>query len=119
MARGDEVLAFNRLHKAMRARRGGEKLAPKAVWISISFSAEGLSLLRSPAIKAFEDAFLDGMFQSALGDAPPGTWVIGGSAETVPHVLLLIAADDRKIWPSRSNGCEPPSRRRKRDGSVR
>jgi Dyp-type peroxidase family len=95
IARADEVLAFNRLHKTIRTRRGGEAQAPKAVWTSISFSAEALSLLRSPEeIKnAFASEFRNGMFQSTLGDAPPSGWQVGGSAETVPHILLVVAAD--------------------------
>jgi Dyp-type peroxidase family len=98
IARADEVLRFNRVFKAIVARRRGEAQAPKAVWVSISFSAEGLSLLRSPnEIKdAFPDNFVGGMYQRILHDAPPDGWVIGGSAETVPHVLLVVAADDPK-----------------------
>src|SRR4051812_37219973 len=98
VATADEVLAFNRLYKTMRVRRGSEAQAPKAVWTSISFSAEALSLLRSPEeiSTAFEDAFLDGMFQSALADPPPSEWVIGGTPEKVPHILIVIAADSLK-----------------------
>src|SRR5437764_2300237 len=62
VARADEVLAFNRLYRAMRQRRRSEALAPKAVWLSISFSCEGLSILRSPEeidrAFSFADAFL-------------------------------------------------------------
>jgi Dyp-type peroxidase family len=96
VARADEVLTFNRLYKRMRARRGSELLAPKAVWISISFSADGLSVLRSreEIEAAFEDAFVDGMFQSTLGDPPPSGWVIGGSPDDVPHIVIVLAADD-------------------------
>lgn len=96
VARADEVLAFNRLFKQIRMRRGGEALGPKAVWTSISFSADGLSLLRSrqEIEAAFEDAFFDGMFQSALGDPPPSRWAVGGTPDGVPHILVVIAADD-------------------------
>ena len=95
LARGDEVLAFNRLHKTIRGRRGSERLAPKAVWLSMSFSAGGLTLLRpgDDIASAFDDAFFDGMFQSNLADAPPETWIIG-SQDAVPHILLVLAADD-------------------------
>jgi Dyp-type peroxidase family len=96
VARADEVLAFNRLFTQIRMRRGTEALAPKATWISISFSADGLSLLRSPEeiTAAFDDAFLDGMFQSALGDPPPEQWTTGGTPDQVPHILVVVAADD-------------------------
>ena len=75
VARADEVLCFNRLHRTMRSRRGSEVSAPKAVWTSISFSCEGLSILRSPeevdTAFSFSDSFRDGMYQSALHDPPP------------------------------------------------
>jgi Dyp-type peroxidase family len=98
VARADEVLAFNRLHRSMRLRRGAEAQTPKAVWMSISFSAEGLSILRNAEEiqQSFEDAFVDGMFQSTLGDPPTNEWIIGGDAPTVPHILLVVAADDPK-----------------------
>jgi len=98
VARADEVLSFNRLHRMMRSRRGSEVSAPKAVWTSISFSREGLAILRSPeeinTAFSFCDPFLDGMHQSALRDPPPSEWVLGGSQETLPHLLLVVAADD-------------------------
>lgn len=95
VARADEVLKFNRLFKAIRERSGDELETPKATWISISFSAEGLSLLRTreEIEQAFEDAFVDGMYQSALADPPLSTWVLGGGAEAVPHILVVVAAD--------------------------
>jgi Dyp-type peroxidase family len=96
VARADEVLAFNRLFSLMRARRGSELLQPRAVWTSISCSADGLSMLRSRAEieAAFEDAFFDGMFQSALGDPDPSRWVTGGGPDEVPHIVVVVAADD-------------------------
>src|SRR5436190_2078706 len=96
VSRGDEVLAFNRLFRRMRARRASEANAPKAVWNSLSFSFDALALLRSrqEIDGAFDGRFQTGMFQSTLGDAPPGEWVIGGSATNVPHILLVVAADD-------------------------
>src|SRR5436190_1504311 len=82
--------------RRMRARRGSEANAPKAVWNSLSFSFDALALLRSrqEIDGAFDGRFQTGMFQSTLGDAPPGEWVIGGSATNVPHILLVVAADD-------------------------
>src|SRR5262249_39126691 len=96
VSRGDEVLAFNRLFRRMRRRRASETSAPKAVWDSLSFSFDALALLRSRAEidGAFDSRFQAGMFQSSLGDAPSTEWVIGGSAKNVPHMLLVVAADD-------------------------
>jgi Dyp-type peroxidase family len=100
VARADEVLAFNRLFRTMRKRRDGETGLPSAVWLSISFSCEGLSILRSDAeiasAFAFSDAFQDGMSKSVLHDPPPSAWTIGGTPETMPHILLVVAADDPK-----------------------
>jgi Dyp-type peroxidase family len=95
VARADEVLAFNRLFSVMRVRRSGEAQAPKAVWLSVSVSAGGLTLLRGAAeLAAFDPAFVHGMFASALADPPPARWTTGGSANAVPHLLLTLAADD-------------------------
>jgi Dyp-type peroxidase family len=95
VALASEVLAFNRLHLAMRQRRGHEVGIANVVWKSISFSAAGLALLRpNDDIKgAFEDKFVAGMFQDNLQDPPSEQWKVGGSAETTPHILIVLAAD--------------------------
>lgn len=96
VATASEVLRFNRLFKEFATRRNTEAGAPKAVWLSLSFSEPGLSRLRPRAEigKAFEGAFVHGMYQSALCDPSPETWEFGASAEAIPHILLVIAADD-------------------------
>src|SRR3954451_2525724 len=48
VAPADEELAFNRLFRFFRRRRGSEASAQKAVWTSISVSYEGLEILRTP-----------------------------------------------------------------------
>jgi hypothetical protein len=48
VATADEVLSFNRMFKETSGRRGTEAHGPKAVWVSISFSAAGLSGLFTP-----------------------------------------------------------------------
>src|SRR5262249_26611388 len=65
LARGGGVLAFNRLFRRMRARRGNETHTPKAVWKSLSFSFDALALLRSrqEIDNAFDSRFVSGMFQ--------------------------------------------------------
>jgi Dyp-type peroxidase family len=96
VALASEVLAFNRLHLAMRRRRGSENGAPAAVWKSISFSTAGLALLRpGDKIKdAFEDKFVAGMYgDETLHDPPGAQWKMGGSAATTPHILIVLAAD--------------------------
>src|SRR5437762_10461394 len=64
VALASEVLAFNRLYRAMRQRRGHEVGMANVVWKSISLSAAGLALLRpNDDIKgAFDDKFVSGMF---------------------------------------------------------
>jgi Dyp-type peroxidase family len=95
IARATDVLAFNRLYRAMRARRGNEYGLPTVVWKSISFSASGLELLRSgdDIAQNFEQKFVAGMFNDNLADPPAAQWKIGGSAQTVPHILIVLAAD--------------------------
>lgn len=97
VATAQEVLSHNRLFKAMRARRGHEAHAPRATWISISLSHHGMALLleEKELDKAFRgaDAFSDGMYQSALADPSPAEWVLGGTTEEVPHLLVTVAGD--------------------------
>ena len=96
VARATDVLRFNRLYKAMRMRRGNEFGLPTIVWKSISFSAAGLELLRpgDDIANNFEDKFVSGMFNaSSLQDPPPAQWKFGGDARSVPHILIVLAAD--------------------------
>lgn len=95
VALASEVLAFNRLFSAMRQRRGHEMGTASAVWKSISFSVTGLMLLRpNDDIKnAFEANFVGGMYADNLQDPPGAEWKLGGSAETTPHILIILAAD--------------------------
>jgi Dyp-type peroxidase family len=95
VARSSDVLRFNRLRRDMRMRRGNESGLPTIVWKSISFSVRGLQLLRpgDDIQGAFEDKFFAGMFNDNLQDPPGDQWKTGGSAETVPHILIVLAAD--------------------------
>ena len=79
VALASEVLAFNRLYRAMRERRGHEVGMARIVWKSISFSAAGLALLRpNDDIKgAFDDKFVAGMFKDNLQDPPAEQWKVG------------------------------------------
>lgn len=102
MATAAEVLAFNRLFKAVRDRRGSESHTVQSTWINIAFSFAGLRRLTGDA-----DSFLDESFKSGLanrspelGDptAPdaegnPANWVVGGP-DNEADVLLIVASDD-------------------------
>jgi Dyp-type peroxidase family len=103
-----EVLAFNRLFKAIRTRRGEESNAVKATWINIAFSYEGLKVLvgASEAQKFRDQAFKAGLAARSemLGDprdeddleGSPKNWVVGSPQNIPPHVVLIVASDDRQ-----------------------
>jgi Dyp-type peroxidase family len=94
-ARASDVLAFNRLYRTMRKRRGNEHGMPSVVWKGISFSIAGLNLLRpdDDIAASFDDKFVAGMFNDSLQDPLGDQWQIGGTAQTVPHILIVLAAD--------------------------
>jgi len=102
IATSAEVIAFNRLFKAMRSRRRTESNTVKATWINIAFSARGLHRL-GVNVDAFSDAaFKEGLAarSSTLGDptstmaeGSPASWVVGGTGNQI-DVLLIVASDD-------------------------
>jgi len=102
VATAEEVLAFNRLFKALRSRRKKETGAVQATWINLAFSFQGLTQL-NPEAASFQDAsFRTGMAaQSALlGDPTDASregcasnWVIGGSGNEA-DIVLIVASDD-------------------------
>ena len=100
----DRVSTLAAVHEVRNVRRRalcrGESRPPTPVWTSVAFSADGLRLFTADVDEIRELAFLAGMAQRGLGDPPPGfpghrsEWVVGGSAQTVPHALVTLAADD-------------------------
>jgi Dyp-type peroxidase family len=102
----EEVLAFNRLFRAMKKRRRDEPCGLAATWMSIAFSYNGLKKLVPADAEKFESfafAFKEGLpaRSSLIGDpAKPGVpghpsqWVVGGTAETTPDILVIVASDD-------------------------
>lgn len=96
-----EVIAFNRLFKAMRFRRQREGYV-KSTWFNIAFSFEGLRKLNDEAELFTDESFKAGLFQrsEALGDpqdgrpGDPQNWLVGGRANAA-DVVLIIAADER------------------------
>src|SRR5215213_6155317 len=89
-----------------RAARGGRRRPRTPVWTNVALSVEGLALLEVPTEGIRDDAFRLGLYgprSRALGDPREPTheghvsrWRVGGSAETVPHVLAIVAADDAR-----------------------
>lgn len=100
----DQVSTLAAVHDVRNIRRRalcrGEPRPSTPVWTSVAFSADGLRLFTADVDEIRELAFLAGMAERGLGDPPPGVpghrseWVIGGSAQTIPHALVTLAADD-------------------------
>jgi Dyp-type peroxidase family len=97
-----EVLAFNRLFKEIRNRRGDSRTV-QATWMNLAFSIGGLKKLAPKDATKFADpAFQAGLRKRSKdlgdptqGEGSPETWVVGGTEETEADVVLIFAADDR------------------------
>jgi Dyp-type peroxidase family len=99
VATAEEVLAFNRLFKQVRDRRGHSETL-KSAWINIAFSFAGLEKLRKGDAELFADpSFRSGLVGQAraLGDTTdPGKWEVkdgDGSADADADLLIIVAAD--------------------------
>ena len=122
----DEVLGFNRLFKAMRARRASEPCGLVATWLNIAFSRDAIETLD---VVRRGGKFRDEAFQAGLparspllGDptarnAPgsPKNWRFGGPG-AIPDVVLTVASDDvnalrKKSIPSKETLGRSPERR--------
>ena len=100
-----EVLAFNRLFKAIRTRRNSESRTVQATWTNIALSFQGIQKLDKKGAAQFEDAaFIEGVAQrsESLGDPTKpeqeghrSRWVVGGSERNEADVVLIVASDDR------------------------
>lgn len=91
-----EVLAFNRLFRQMRDRRGVEAPSLVTSWANLAFSYPGLVKL-TPSAAEFPEgaAFRVGMpaRTALLGDkVDPATWVVGAEGN-VPDLLFIVAGD--------------------------
>ncbi len=96
----EEVALFNALFKAIRRRRPGAELdVARATWLNLALSSEGLRLLAGDeSLRGLCPAFVQGLHRRAalLGDGDDlSHWVVGGSLDHEPHVVLLVAADAR------------------------
>jgi Dyp-type peroxidase family len=120
IASASEVLAFNRLFKEIRSRRGASQTI-QATWINIALSYRALTQLAGDA-----ELFIDGSFKSdlaarsaRLGDPTdpaaeghPQNWLVGGP-DNQADVILIIASDahndmlrevsriERSLYPTR------------------
>lgn len=100
IATASEVIAFNRLFKATRKRRGREG-ALKATWVNIAFSFEGLTKLTDDANAFTDESFKAGLKARAADlndpvdqDGKPIGWVVGGLDNSI-DVVFIVASDDR------------------------
>ncbi|HEX8274088.1 MAG TPA: Dyp-type peroxidase [Longimicrobiaceae bacterium] len=101
VATTEEVLAFNRLFKQLRTRRGDSKVL-QVTWMNIAFSFAGLGKLAPRSVEEFRDeAFRDGMAarstdlgDPAEGEGSTGQWLVGGE-DNAADVVLIFAGDDR------------------------
>ncbi|HLH22217.1 MAG TPA: Dyp-type peroxidase [Chloroflexota bacterium] len=95
-----QVIAFNRLFKAVRTRVG-DPTPLKATWVNLAFSYDAIRRLKPDDANFTDEAFTGGMCRqdAPLGD-PVGTgtegdptrWRVGGPHN--PADLLLIVASD-------------------------
>jgi Dyp-type peroxidase family len=100
VATSAEVIAFNRLFKAVRARRADpdDTDTVQATWLNVAVTAAGLATL-GEATDGMDPSFLTGMAPRGpeLGDdgaAAPATWVVGRAPDEV-HAVLIVASDRR------------------------
>jgi Dyp-type peroxidase family len=100
-----EVLAFNRIFRALRARRGHDPDGLRVTWRHLAFSATGLRKLTSDAeVDAFvDDGFKVGLAErsAVLGDpldpaseGHPSRWLVGGTTALAPDAVVIVASDD-------------------------
>jgi len=104
IATAEEVLAFNRLFKAIRQRNQAETRTIQATWINIAFSFEALRMLAPKDAEQFTDeAFRDGLAKRAVSslsdpadlemEGNPKNWVFGGPGNEA-DVVVIVASDD-------------------------
>src|SRR5207249_4196048 len=109
VATSAEVVAFNRLFKSIRFRRGHESSAVKATWMNIAFSYAGLEKLAKVVPDLLKADFNDPAFKAGLAARSPGlgdptdnskeghpdNWVVGGT-NNAADVVIIVASDDHE-----------------------
>lgn len=103
----DEVLAFNRMYRALRYRLGSKEVPIKATWVNIAFSCESIAKLisREACLEFGEESFRQGLAARSeyLGDPAKATeagnkrkWVVGGPDKEA-DILVIVASDHPKL----------------------
>lgn len=99
----DEVLAFNRMYRALRFRLAAKSVPIKATWVNIAFSCGAIEALTSKEdAKQFrEESFRQGLAARSgyLGDPTDPSaegnssrWLIGGP-DNEADILVTVASD--------------------------
>jgi Dyp-type peroxidase family len=101
VAKGSDVLTFNRLRNAKRKR--GEPLDTlRKTWVNVAFSSAGLAKLTNDVDQFADASFRDGLVRRSrvLGDpqSTPGDlrgWTIrDGDSTEAADMLVIVAADE-------------------------
>ncbi len=86
-----------------RALRRGEPRPPSPVWTNVALNVTGLQRLGLDVEPIRDRSFKQGLAQlsGSLGDprepgdeGHPNSWLVGGTPETTPEVLLTLGADE-------------------------
>jgi len=107
LASMDEVLAFRRMYRSQRYRRGRKKTHLYATWVNIAFSYPGIRKLRgAKEADAFgEESFRQGLAARStyLGDPSHPKrkghrkhWKVGGP-DNEADILLIVGSDSREM----------------------
>lgn len=98
-----DVNTLRNLRRSLLRRQAALPGAPSAPWINIALSIGGLRLLTPDADTIRDPSFRKGMalLSGSLGDPTrpdqeghPSRWIVGGTPETTPDVLLILGAAD-------------------------
>jgi Dyp-type peroxidase family len=103
VASADKVWRFNEIGRPLDARRARKTAKLIGTWVNVAFSAPGLLALGRQDVAEFSDeAFHVGLPRRAtsIGDpsdhareGSPKNWKVGGTDDSIPHALLMIASD--------------------------
>jgi Dyp-type peroxidase family len=96
-------------NRRRRALRQDQPRPRTPLWTGLALSAEALRTLTLPPEDLGDAAFSVGLAARSglLGDPPAGeeghrlTWLVGGTAETTPHILIILGAEEQSSLDER------------------